>query len=71
MDDSEKPDKRKASIGATFKTVLSSFIGLRNKSANEKDVGPLNPVHLIIAAIICALIFITILLVIVKNVVAK
>ena len=71
MDDSEKPDKRKASIGATFKTVLWSFVGLGSKSNNEKDSGPLNPVHLIIAAVICALIFITVLLVIVKNVVAK
>jgi hypothetical protein len=63
--------KRKASFGATLKAVFWSFLGIRKKSDYEKDAAQLNPVHVIIAGVIGALIFITTLVIIVKNVVAK
>ncbi|MBC7502911.1 MAG: DUF2970 domain-containing protein [Herminiimonas sp.] len=71
MDDLKKVTQRKASFGATVKAVLWSFFGVRKKSDYEQDAAQLNPVHLIIAGVIGALIFIAILVTIVKVVVAK
>lgn len=50
----------------TMKTVLAGAIGIRRKSDHER--APLNPVHLVIAAVIFAVVFIFTLLTIVKIV---
>jgi hypothetical protein len=71
MDDLKKAARRKASFGATMKAVLWSFFGVRKKSDYEKDAQQLNPVHVIIAGLIGALIFIATLILIVKSVVGK
>ena len=71
MDDLKKATQRKASFGATVKAVFWSFFGVRKKSDYEKDAQQLNPVHVIIAGLIGALIFIATLILIVKSVVAK
>jgi hypothetical protein len=72
MDDElKKAAQRKASFGATMKAVFWSFFGVRKKSDYEKDAAQLNPVHVIIAGVIGALIFIVTLLLIVKSVVAE
>ena len=71
MDDLKQASKRKASFLATMKAVLWSFLGIRKKSAYEQDAAQLNPVHVIIAGLIGAAIFISILVLIVKQVVAK
>lgn len=71
MDDLKKAAQRKASFGATVKAVLWSFLGIRKKSDYEKDAQQLNPIHVIIAGLIGALIFIVTLLLIVKSVVGK
>jgi hypothetical protein len=71
MDDLKKAAQRKASFGATMKAVFWSFFGIRKKSDYEKDAQQLNPVHVIIAGLIGALIFIAMLLFIVKSVVGK
>ena len=71
MDDPKKATQRKASFGATMKAVFWSFFGIRKKSDYEKDAQQLNPVHVIIAGVIGALIFIATLLLIVKSVVGK
>jgi hypothetical protein len=71
MDELKQAAKRKMSFVATLKAVFWSFLGIRKKSDYEKDAAQLNPVHVIIAGVIGALIFILILITIVKNVVAK
>lgn len=71
MQDLKKTTSRKASFGATIKAVLWAFLGIRKKSGYEQDAAKLNPVHVIIAGIIGVLIFIAILVIIVKVVVAK
>ena len=63
--------QRKASFGSTMKAVFWSFFGIRKKSDYEKDAAQLNPVHVIVAGLIGALIFIATLLIIVKSVVAE
>lgn len=71
MDDLKQASKRKTSFAATAKAVFWSFLGIRKKSDYEQDAAQLNPLHVIIAGVIGALIFIAILIVIVKSVVAK
>jgi hypothetical protein len=63
--------KRKASFVATVKAVFWSFFGVRKKSDYEQDAAQLNPVHVLIAGVIGALVFIATLVIIVKIVVAK
>jgi len=56
----------KTSFLDTMKTVLAGAIGIRRRSEHER--APLNPVHLVIAAVIFAVLFIFTLLTIVKIV---
>lgn len=61
--------QRKLSFMATVKAVCWSFLGIRKKSAYEEDAAKLNPIHVIIAGILGAAIFVITLLLIVKSVV--
>ncbi|MBV8625342.1 MAG: DUF2970 domain-containing protein [Herbaspirillum sp.] len=54
-----------------MKAVFWSFFGVRKRRDYESDAARLNPVHVIIAGIIGALVFVAILVVIVKVVVAN
>ena len=71
MGELKQASKRKTSFLATMKAVFWSFLGIRKKSDYEQDAAQLNPVHVILAGILGAIIFITILVFIVKSVVAK
>lgn len=71
MQDKEKVTQRKMSFAATVKAVFWSFFGVRKKSAYENDAAQLNPLHVVIAGVIGAVIFIMVLVFIVKMVVAK
>jgi hypothetical protein len=61
--------RRKGSFLQTMKAVAWSFFGVRKGSEYEKDVSQLNPVHVIIAGVIAALVFIAVLIAIVHWVV--
>ena len=71
MDELKKTSQRKASFGATVKAVLWSFFGVRKRSEYEKDAQQLNPLHVIAAGLIGAVIFVVTLILIVKSVVAQ
>ena len=71
MDDLKQATQRKMSFGATLKAVLWSFFGVRKKSGFEEDAQNLNPLHVIIAGVIAAILFVFALLTLVKMVVAK
>lgn len=71
MDELNQAGGRKASFGATMKAVFWSFFGIRKRSDYEKDSASLNPVHVIIAGLIGAAIFIGILVLLVKVAVAQ
>jgi len=60
---------RKVSFLQTMKAVLWSFLGIRKRSDYENDVQNLNPVHVIIAGLIGAGLFVLILILIVRMVV--
>jgi hypothetical protein len=57
---------KQASFFDTVKTVLSGFMGIRRKADHER--APLNPVHLVIAAVIFVVLFIFTLLTVVRIV---
>ena len=71
MDDLKQATQRKMSFGATVKAVLWSFFGVRKKSGFEEDTQKLKPLHVIIAGVIAAILFVFALLTLVKIVVAK
>jgi hypothetical protein len=62
---------RKGSFFGTVKAVLWSFLGIRRRGDSENDVQQLNPVHVIIAGIVGAAIFIAVLLVFVNWIVGQ
>jgi hypothetical protein len=62
---------RKGTFGQSMKAVAWSFFGVRRSADYEKDVSRLNPVHVVIAAVIGVAIFIGVLLVLVNWVLAS
>ncbi|HWH84240.1 MAG TPA: DUF2970 domain-containing protein [Burkholderiaceae bacterium] len=54
-----------------MKAVAWSFFGVRKGADLEKDVSQLNPVHVVIAGIVGALLLIALLLVVVNWVLAS
>ena len=71
MDEQDRPAARKASFGATLKAVFWSFFGIRKRSDYEHDAANLNPVHIVIAALIGVALFIGVLMLLVKIAIAK
>ena len=63
--------QRKASFWQTMRAVAWSFFGIRKGAEYEKDVSQLNPVHVVVAAVAGALIFIAALITLVNWVLAS
>ena len=49
---------RKGSFGQTVKAVAWSFLGIRRSDGYSQDVARLNPLHVIVAGVVGALLFI-------------
>ena len=62
---------RKGSFGQSVKAVAWSFFGVRRASEYDKDIGRLNPVHVIVAGLMAAAVFVAALVVLVKWVVGS
>ena len=62
------PDRREAGFLDTVRAVLWSFFGVRRRSDYERDAARLNPVHVIIAGLIAAALFVFTLIMIVRAV---
>ena len=65
------PVARKGSVLQTFGAVAWSFFGVRRSANSAQDVATLNPVHVIIAGLISAVLFVAVLLVLVGWVVGS
>jgi hypothetical protein len=50
--------RRKGSLLRTLQAVFWSFFGVRRSRDLERDVGELNPLHLVVAGIVAALVFV-------------
>ncbi len=64
-------EQKKAGFGATMKAVFWSFFGVRKRKDYEHDAANLNPIHVIVGALIGVVVFIGILLFVVRMAVAK
>jgi hypothetical protein len=64
-------ESKKAGFGATMKAVFWSFFGIRKRKDYEADSANLNPVHVIIAGVIGAALFIGVLVVLVRIAVSQ
>jgi hypothetical protein len=63
--------RRKASFGRTMKAVAWSFFGVRKSVDHAEDIERLNPLHLVIAGLLGAALFIVALLLLVRWILAS
>jgi hypothetical protein len=61
--------RRKPSFLRTFRAVFWSFFGVRKSRDLEKDASELNPVHVVIAAVVAAALFVAALIALVTWVI--
>jgi hypothetical protein len=66
-----QPASGRGSLLQSFRAVAWSFFGIRRARDYERDVSRLNPVHVVIAGIVGALIFIGALVLVVQWVVSS
>ncbi len=62
---------RKGSFWRTLQAVAWSFFGVRKSSDLEQDLSQLNPLHLIVAGVVGAVLFVIVLLVAVSWVLSS
>ncbi len=70
-EDLKQAVQRKGSFWQTGKAVGWSFFGVRKASGYEEDISKVNPVHVIVAGLLAAVLFVLGLVVLVKWVVAS
>jgi amino acid transporter len=63
--------RRKGSLLRTLLAVAWSFFGVRKSKDLERDVGELNPLHLVIAGVVVAMLFVGALIMLVHWVVGS
>jgi hypothetical protein len=63
--------QRKGSFVQTLRAVGWSFFGVRKGSEYEKDVARLNPVHVVVAGVLGAIVFILLLVALVNWVIGS
>ncbi len=63
--------RRKGSFLRTLQAVFWSFFGVRKARDLERDTTELNPVHVVIAGIVGAILFVVALIVLIQWVVAS
>ena len=64
-DDTTPAHARKGSFVQTLRAVAWSFLGIRRSSGLEEDVKRLNPIHVVVAGVLGALLFVLLLVAIV------
>jgi len=62
---------RPASFVQTVKAIAWAFFGVRRGADYEKDVAKLNPVHVIIAGVMAAILFVLVLVLLVQWVIGS
>lgn len=63
--------RRPLSFGQTVKAVAWSFFGVRKGAEHERDMARLNPVHVIVAGVLTAALFVFGLIALVRWVIAS
>ncbi|KGM39647.1 membrane protein [Aquabacterium sp. NJ1] len=70
-DDLRDASQRKGSFGQTLKAVAWSFFGVRKSSDYAQDVAKINPVHVIVAGVLAAVLFVVGLVLLVRWIVTS
>jgi hypothetical protein len=70
-DDLRSAAQRRGSFAQTVKAVAWSFFGVRRAVDYERDVSRLNPVHVVIAGVMGALVFILVLVLLVNWIIGS
>ena len=70
-DDFKQAVGRKASLLQTISAVAWSFFGVRRGRDHENDMAKLNPVHVIIAGVLGAALFVLMLVLLVRWVIGS
>jgi hypothetical protein len=70
-EDLKRAVARRGSFLRTFQAVAWSFFGVRKGAEYEKDVAQLNPLHVIVAGVIAAALFVGGLVLLVKWVIGS
>jgi hypothetical protein len=68
---STSPVARKGSFVGTLKAVAWSFFGVRRGADYERDVSQLNPVHVIVAGVLAAVVLVLSLVFLVQWIVSS
>lgn len=63
--------RRKGSFTQSLRAVAWSFFGVRKSTDHAQDVARLNPVHVIVAGLLAALVFVLGLVLLVRWVIAS
>ena len=63
--------RRKGSLTRTFLAVFWSFFGVRKSRDLERDHGELNPLHIVVAGVVVAALFVVGLIVLVHWVIGS
>lgn len=63
--------QRKGSFWQTLRAIAWAFFGVRKGSEYEKDVAKLNPVHVVIAGVLAAIVFVVVLVLLVNWVIGS
>jgi hypothetical protein len=69
--DEEPVTRRKGSLRGTVLAVVWSFLGIRRRADYAKDLQQLNPIHVVVAGIIGAALFVLVLVLLVRWVVTS
>ena len=64
--DEVAPTARKAAFGRAFLAVAWSFLGIRRSADLERDARQLNPIHVIVAALVGVAVFVLALVALVR-----
>ena len=67
----ERVTTRRGSFANTLKAVAWAFFGVRKSADYERDVAELNPVHVVIAGVVAAVVFVLLLVGLVNWVLAS
>jgi len=70
-DDLRDASQRKGSFVQTLKAVAWSFFGVRKSSDYAQDVAKINPVHVIVAGVLAAVLFVVGLVFLVRWIVTS
>lgn len=70
-DELREAAQRKGSFAQTLKAVAWSFFGVRKSKDYAQDVAKINPVHVIVAGLMAAVIFVVGLVFLVRFIVAS